>query len=69
MPKLKTRKTVEKRFKITNPRGGKKVKVLYNKSKTGHLRTKKSSRTINRELPSLKLSGVDRRKILKMIRT
>lgn len=52
---------------MTKPRGGKGSKVLYNKSRQGHLRTKKSARMKNRILKSHTVSGADRKKVTKLI--
>ena len=51
MARQKTRKTVSKRIKITNPKGNKKSKTLYKKSAQHHLRTKLSRRAKRRKLP------------------
>lgn len=67
MPKLKTHKTAVKRFRQTKPRGGKGAKIVYNKSRQGHLRTKKSARTKNRILRTHTVSPKDRMKISKLI--
>jgi ribosomal protein L35 len=67
MPKLKTKKTAAKRFKKTKPRGGKGAKILYKKSKEGHLRTKKTSRRKSRALNSHTVSDADHERISKMI--
>ena len=67
MPKLKTKKTASKRFKMTRPRGGKKWKILYKKSKEGHLRTKRTSRRKSRVRKSHTVSEADHERISKMI--
>lgn len=54
---------------MTKPRGRKKGKILYNKSKRGHLRTKKSTRAKNRSLSSHKVSNSDIERIYKMIKS
>ena len=69
MGKLKTKKTAAKRFKMTKPRGNKGVKILYNKSGQGHLRTKKSNRAKNRSIASHNVSEADRDRIYKMIKS
>ncbi|MEA3357164.1 MAG: bL35 family ribosomal protein [Patescibacteria group bacterium] len=67
MPKLKTNKTAAKRFRKTKPRGGKGAKIMFNKSKQGHLRTKKSTRQKNRTLKSHSLTAVDHKRINKLL--
>ncbi|MBN2100568.1 50S ribosomal protein L35 [Candidatus Dojkabacteria bacterium] len=67
MPKLKTNKTAAKRFKKTKPRGGKGAKILYNKSRQGHLKTKRTTRRKHRVLPSHKVSKADEKRISKLI--
>lgn len=47
MPKIKTRKTAVKRFKLTKG-GSKKGKIKTFKKGNNHLRSKKSNRRLNR---------------------
>ncbi|MDD3661874.1 MAG: hypothetical protein PHG63_02300 [Candidatus Dojkabacteria bacterium] len=52
---------------MTKPRGGKGIKVLYVKSRQGHLRTKKTTRMKNRTLKSHTVSKTDRTRVTKLI--
>lgn len=67
MPKIKTKKSAAKRFKKSNPRGGKDEKIMYNKANRNHLRTKKSNRRKNREQPTSKVGEHDEEVIKKLI--
>ena len=49
MARQKTNKTAIKRFKVTNPKGSKKGKLLFKQSHQNHLKTKKSRRAKRRQ--------------------
>ncbi|MCD4811676.1 50S ribosomal protein L35 [bacterium] len=49
MARQKTNKTAAKRFKLTNPKGKKKGKLMYKQSHQNHLKTKKSRRAKRRQ--------------------
>ncbi|MBN1618741.1 50S ribosomal protein L35 [Candidatus Dojkabacteria bacterium] len=65
--KIKTNKTAAKRFRKTNPRGGKGKKILFNKSHQNHGFTKRSARTKNRTLRSNNVSDSDKKRVSKLI--
>ena len=56
MPKLKTRKTIAKRFKLTNPKKSKKKKILKRKSGQAHFNAKESGRIMRKKRRSTKIS-------------
>ncbi len=62
MPKLKTHKGAQKRFKVTG-----KKKVLYNKSYKSHLLTKKSAKRKRKLGKQALIKDSDRSKIKKML--
>lgn len=62
MPKKKTRKSANKRFKIT-----KRGKVLFTHQYSGHLMRKKSKRRIRKQKEPGQLTGEFAKKIKKMV--
>ena len=63
MPKLKTRKSITKRFKIT-----KTGKILRRPTGLCHSRAKKSGNKIRQSRKMIRLSKVDEKKIKKLLR-
>lgn len=49
MARQKTNKTAIKRIKLSNPKGNRKAKMMYNQSHQGHLKTKRSSKSKRRQ--------------------
>lgn len=49
MARQRTNKTAVKRIKLSNPKGNRKAKMMYNQSHQGHLKTKRSSRSKRRQ--------------------
>ncbi len=49
MARQKTNKTAVKRIKLSNPKGNRKAKMMYNQSHQGHLRTKRASSSKRRQ--------------------
>lgn len=49
MARQKTNKTAVKRIKLSNPKGNRRAKMMYNQSHKGHLKTKRSSRSKRRQ--------------------
>jgi ribosomal protein L35 len=49
MARQRTNKTAVKRIKMSNPKGNRTAKMMYNQSHQGHLKTKKSSRAKRRQ--------------------
>ncbi len=49
MARQKTNKTAVKRIKLSNPKGNRKAKMMYNQSHQGHLKTKRSSKSKRRQ--------------------
>jgi len=62
MPKLKTRKTAAKRFKVT-----KSGKLLHRKSRTSHLRAKQSSAKKRRKSGTTTIAKANAKTVRKMI--
>ena len=62
MPKLKTHKGAQKRFKVTG-----KKKVAYNKSYKSHILTKKSAKRKRKLRKTELIKDSDRSKIKKML--
>ena len=62
MPKLKTRKSITKRFKIT-----KKGKILRRPTGQDHLRAKKKGKKIRQGRKMIKLSKVETKRIKKLL--
>jgi len=63
MPKLKTRKSIAKRFKIT-----KTGKILRRPSGLDHYRAKKSGKRIRKSRKMVKVSGSEVKKIKKLLK-
>lgn len=62
MPKLKTKKSADKRFRITA-----KKKILRRSQMAGHLKTKKSKSQIRRHKVRAQVSIADRKRIIKLL--
>lgn len=62
MTKLKTKKSAEKRFRITA-----KKKILRGSQMAGHLKTKKSKSQIRRHKVRAQVSNADRKRITKLM--
>jgi ribosomal protein L35 len=56
MARQKTRKTLVKRVKSTNPKGNRKAKMLINQAGRHHLKTKKSRKAKRRKLARVAVS-------------
>jgi len=63
MPKLKTRKSITKRFKIT-----KNGKILRRPTGLDHNRAKKSGKKVRQSRKMIKLSKIEAKKIKKLLR-
>ncbi len=62
MPKLKTHKGAQKRFKVTG-----KKKIAYNKSYKSHLLTKKTAKRKRKLRKAGLISAADRKRIKRML--
>ncbi len=62
MPKLKTHKGAQKRFKVTG-----KKKVVYNKSYKSHILTKKTAKRKRKLRKAGLISAADRKRIKRML--
>jgi ribosomal protein L35 len=65
MARQKTNKTTVKRFKVTNPKGNKKGKILFKQSHQNHLKTKQSRLQKRRQLDSKVVSKGNAKNIIK----
>jgi large subunit ribosomal protein L35 len=62
MPKLKTRKALQHRFRVTGT-----GKIMRSKIGKSHLRRNKSKRTLRTYSKSMKLDPVDQKRIKKVL--
>lgn len=62
MPKMKTRKAVAKRFKVS-----KNGKIMHGRARTGHLKTHRSSKATRNLRKEKELSSADRKRVKKML--
>ncbi len=62
MPKLKTHKGAQKRFKVTG-----KKKIVYNKSNKSHILTKKTAKRKRKLGKAGLISAADRKRIKRML--
>jgi len=67
MPKLKTRKTISKRFKLTKPKKGKKKKILKRKCGQDHFNAKESGKITRKKRRSTKISKSHHKTIKKSL--
>ncbi|HCC67725.1 TPA: 50S ribosomal protein L35 [Patescibacteria group bacterium] len=67
MARQKTNKTAKKRFKLTNPKGKKKGKLLYKRSHQNHLKTKRSRKTKRRYSSNVEIAQANRKNMLRKI--
>ena len=67
MARQKTNKTAKKRIKVSNPRGNRKPKLIYNQSHQNHLRTKRSAKSKRRQRDDSKVDKSNRKPLIRKI--
>ena len=67
MARQKTNKTAAKRFRVTNPKGNKKGKLIYKQSHQSHLKTKKSRRAKRRQSSHAVVSSANEKNMYRKI--
>ena len=67
MARQKTNKTAIKRIKLSNPKGNRKAKMMYNQSHQGHLKTKRSSKSKRRQSTNTLVYGTTEKNLRKLV--
>lgn len=67
MAKQKTNKTAIKRFKVSNPKGNRKPKIMYKQSHQGHLKTKRSRSSKRRQDDNKQVHKSNRKQLVRKI--
>jgi ribosomal protein L35 len=67
MARQKTNKTAIKRIKLSNPKGNRKAKMMYNQSHQGHLKTKRSSKSKRRQSSNALVYGTTEKNLRKVV--
>jgi len=67
MGRQKTNKTAKKRIKVSNPKGNRKPKLIYNQSHQNHLRTKRSSREKRRQKDNAQVDDSNKKTLIRKI--
>lgn len=67
MARQKTNKTARKRIKVSNPKGNRKPKLIYNQSRQNHLKTKRSARSKRRQRDDKKVDKSNEQALVRKI--